>query len=66
MIDEFRAGYQAANNQVCDMFDAEHTFYQHLWKSDANVEEMQRSEIRLRAINEVICMLTCKLKDGIK
>lgn len=66
MIDEYKAGYQTAINHVCSMFDVEHTFYQQLWKSDADVEEMHRSEIKLRAINDVICTLTLNLAKGIR
>lgn len=66
MIDEYKAGYQAAINHVCSMFDVEHNFYSQLWKSNADIEEMHRSEIRLRTINEVISTLTRNFASGIR
>lgn len=66
MIEEYRAGYQDAINDVCRMFDAEHEIYQQLWKTEGTAEEMHRSEIRLSAINSVICTLTSNLSAGIR
>lgn len=54
---DYELGLTAALNEVMRMFDKEHSWYQELWKRDADAEDMYRQEIRLRMLNEVICQL---------
>ncbi len=54
---EYELGFNDALNEVMRMFDKEHVRYQDLWKGEGNLAEMERSENKLKTLNEVICQL---------